>query len=83
LKGAFNPNKSNGFGFGKGREEMAYTGPLAEVIVNKNPGPGTYQLPRTLSNSTFSLTGKPNYNEDREKSKVPGPGTYPPAFCIN
>lgn len=31
-----------GFCFGKGRAEMTITGPLAETINNKNPGPGAY-----------------------------------------
>ncbi len=42
IKGTFSPNASTGFGFGKGREEMEATGPLATVKINKNPGPGSY-----------------------------------------
>jgi hypothetical protein len=37
------PTKSvKGFCFGEGRDEMTITGPLAETINNKNPGPGAY-----------------------------------------
>ncbi len=61
---------------------MEATGPLATVKVNKNPGPGSYEIGTTLSKSAYSLTGKP-HEEDRERMKMPGPGAYPVAFCIN
>lgn len=61
---------------------MEATGPLASVKVNKNPGPGSYDMGTTLSKSAYSLTGKP-HEEDKEKMRIPGPGTYPVAFCIN
>ena len=60
LKSCFSPNHSLGFGFGKGREEMEATGPLATVKLNKNPGPGSYELGTTLSKSAYSLNGKPH-----------------------
>ncbi len=37
---------------------MEATGPLASVKVNKNPGPGSYEIGSTLSKSSYSLTGK-------------------------
>jgi len=52
------------------------------VKVNKNPGPGSYKINSTLSKSAYSLNGKP-HEEDKEKLKIPGPGTYPVTFCIN
>lgn len=61
---------------------MEATGPLASVKVNKNPGPGSYDVGTTLSKSAYSLTGKP-HEEDKEKMRIPGPGSYPAAFCIN
>lgn len=61
---------------------MEVTGPLAAVKVDKNPGPGSYRLNSTLSKSAYTLSGKP-HEEDREKQKLPGPGTYPVVFCIN
>jgi hypothetical protein len=69
-------------GFGKGREEMEATGPLASVRTNKNPGPGSYEHNSTLSRSAYSLTRKP-HEEDKERMKMPGPGSYPVTFCIN
>lgn len=61
---------------------MEVTGPLLSVKQNKNPGPGSYQIPSSLSKSAYSLGGK-LHEEDREKSKIPGPGAYPVTFCIN
>ena len=58
IKSGFAPNATHGFGFGKGREEMEVTGPLATVKVNRNPGPGSYEVGTTLSKSAYSLTGK-------------------------
>ncbi len=37
---------------------MEATGPLATVKINKNPGPGTYEMGSTLTKSAYSLTGK-------------------------
>jgi len=61
---------------------MEITGPLANVKINKNPGPGTYPIPSALSKSTYSLGGK-IVEEDKEKMKIPGPGTYPITFGIS
>lgn len=61
---------------------MEVTGPLLSVKKNKNPGPGAYQLPSTLNSTAYSLSGKP-HEENKEKLKIPGPGTYPVTFCIN
>ena len=52
---------------------MQVTGPLVETIRNKNPGPGSYQLPSTLAKTTFTI-GARNVKEDKEKKQVPGPG---------
>ena len=61
---------------------MEVTGPLASVRVNKNPGPGSYETPSTMTRSAYSLTRKP-HEEDKEKMRIPGPGTYPVTFTIN
>lgn len=61
---------------------MEATGPLANVRLNKNPGPGSYEQNSTLSKSAYSLTKKPQ-EEDKEKMKIPGPGSYPVTFTIN
>jgi hypothetical protein len=60
LPSNFSPNKTHGFGFGKGREEMELTGPLATIKVNRNPGPGSYEINSTLTKSAYSLTSKPH-----------------------
>jgi hypothetical protein len=62
-----------GFGFGEGREEMQCTGPLANVRINRNPGPGSYELPSTLSKSSYSFRERTHLEND-ESRKVPGPG---------
>lgn len=33
-----------GFAFGESRENMVITGPLVNTIINKNPGPGNYEI---------------------------------------
>jgi hypothetical protein len=85
LKSDFDPTHSErkGFGFGKGREEMVVTGPLVEAIKNKNPGPGTYEVPSTLENSNFTFTSKREEIVNKSKSKTPGPGYYPVTLAIN
>lgn len=52
---------------------MEVTGPFVKSKLNKNPGPGSYQHRSQLSQGAFSLRGK-NYQEDKEKLKIPGPG---------
>lgn len=52
---------------------MQCTGPLANVRTNKNPGPGTYELPSTLSKSSYSFRERTHIENDEQK-KVPGPG---------
>lgn len=37
---------------------MKITGPLVASLKNKNPGPGTYELPNTLEKSCFTFTSK-------------------------
>jgi len=39
---------------------MELTGPLATIKVNRNPGPGSYEINSTLTKSVFSLTSKPH-----------------------
>jgi hypothetical protein len=53
----FDESKSHkkGFGFGEGREEMETTGILSAIRNNKNPGPGAYEMPNTLSKISFSI----------------------------
>lgn len=52
---------------------MQATGPLAMVRLNKNPGPGSYELGDTLSKGSFSLRPKTHY-DNNEGRRVPGPG---------
>ena len=61
-------------GFGKGREEMEVTGPFAATKKNKNPGRNSYEFESTLAKTCYSMRGK-NIKEDKEKIKIPGPGT--------
>lgn len=68
-----------GFGFGEGREEMQCTGPLSIVRTNKNPGPGSYELPSTLVKSSYSFRER-NHMENDESRKVPGPGNCTTSF---
>ena len=63
-----------GTGFGEGREEMKITGPFVATQKNKNPGPGAYPSSTTLNKLSYSMVGK-NVKIDKEKIKVPGPGT--------
>lgn len=37
---------------------MIVTGPLAEMINNKNPGPGAYESNSKISKIAYSLRGK-------------------------
>ena len=60
INSEFNRSARKGFGFGKGREEMEATGPMAETLTNKNPGPGSYKLPSTLANSNYRIRGRIN-----------------------
>lgn len=55
---------------------------MSTIKVNKNPGPGSYELNSTLEKSAYTLTSKP-HEEEKSKLKVPGPGAYPVTFCIN
>ena len=61
-------------GFGEGREEMKITGPFVATQKNKNPGPGAYPSNSTLNKLSYSMRGKSSII-DREKLKLPGPGT--------
>ena len=56
---------------------MQATGSLAMVRLNKNPGPGSYELGNTLSKGSFSLRPRTQYDNHGGK-RVPGPGS-----CIN
>ncbi len=53
---------------------MKITGPFVATQKNKNPGPGHYQSNSTLNKICYSLVGK-NIKIDKEKEKLPGPGT--------
>ena len=37
---------------------MTITGPLAETINNKNPGPGAYEPMKRMSKIGYSMRGK-------------------------
>ena len=52
---------------------MQSTGPMAETLTNKNPGPGSYKLPSTLNNSKYSIKSR-IIQSDKEKMNIPGPG---------
>lgn len=54
----FDVKVKKGYCFGEGREEMTVTGPLAEMINNKNPGPGSYEPMKKGSKVAFSIRGK-------------------------
>lgn len=58
ISSTFTPRPSQGFGFGKGREEMEATGPLCTVRTNKNPGPGTYETINPASKTSYSIGSK-------------------------
>lgn len=81
LKGLFEEGKGErtGFGFGEGREEMQATGPLAMVRLNKNPGPGAYDLGNTLQKGSFSLRPRTHYDTNGGR-RVPGPGSCKDPF---
>jgi hypothetical protein len=64
----------SGFGFGEGREEMQSTGPLAMVRLNKNPGPGSYELGDTLNKGSYSLRPR-THDSHSDRTRSPGPGT--------
>ena len=53
---------------------MEVTGPFSATKKNKNPGPASYELSSTLNRTCFSMKGK-NFLLDKEKLKIPGPGT--------
>lgn len=80
IRGLFEESKEDrtGFGFGEGREEMQATGPLAMVRLNRNPGPGSYELGNTLHKGDFSMRPRTHYDTNGGR-RVPGPGscTYP------
>ncbi len=61
---------------------MEVTGPLVSAIKNKNPGPGSYEIPSTNQKGSFSLTGRKD-EVNKEKNKMPGPGFYPVTLAIN
>lgn len=58
LEDSFLKNTKNGFGFGKGREEMEVTGPFVAAKNNKNPGPDNYTLPSMLDKKAFVFRSK-------------------------
>ena len=74
IKSEFDPKGCKGVGFGKGREEMELTGPFSAIKKNRNPAPNSYEHEATLCKISYSMGGK-NIKEDREKMKIPGPGT--------
>ena len=53
---------------------MQSTGPLAQVRLNKNPGPGSYELGDTLHKGAFSLRPK---TQEVNSGRIipPGPGS--------
>jgi hypothetical protein len=52
---------------------MIVTGPLAETINNKNPGPGSYNPLKKVGKIAYSLRGK-IIPPQPEAEKIPGPG---------
>ncbi len=40
---------------------MVLTGPLVNTMINKNPGPGKYDVKGMKSNILYSLSGKIEY----------------------
>lgn len=53
---------------------MIISGPLAETINNKNPGPGAYEPMKKQGKIAFSIKGK--YKDPQpESERIPGPGT--------
>jgi hypothetical protein len=71
-----------GFSFGESREKMMLTGPLANAIQNKNPGPGNYESKNQRSKISYSLAARIKH-EDKEQIAVPGPGQYSSSFSIS
>ena len=61
---------------------MEVTGPLVSAIKNKNPGPGSYEVPSTNEKCCFSFSGRKD-EVNKEKNKIPGPGFYPISLSIN
>lgn len=53
---------------------MQSTGPLAIAKLNKNPGPGSYELGNTLQKGSFSLRPR-THNDNQQRKRVPGPGS--------
>lgn len=51
---------------------MTVTGPLAETVNNKNPGPGAYEPIKKIGAVAYSLRGKFK-SPQPEAEKVPGP----------
>ena len=58
------------------------TGPFVASKKNKNPGPGSYEIPSMLEKNSFMIHEKLN-SLDSSKKLGPGPGTYPVSFTIN
>ena len=58
------------------------TGPLANAIQNKNPGPGNYDSKNQRSKISYSLAARIKH-EDKEQIAVPGPGQYSSSFSIS
>ena len=81
IKGLFEATaQRKGTQFGESRQvelcsiqNMMSTGPLSTIKLNKNPGPGAYELRSTLSKSTYSFNAGTNL-ENKEQAMVPGPG---------
>lgn len=68
---------------------MQSTGPLAMVRLNKNPGPGSYELGDTLNKGAYSLRPR-THDSHSDRSRSPGPGSCtfltnldPTSFGIN
>ncbi len=58
---------------------MEATGIMSASRNNRNPGPGTYEVPSTLSKVSYSMKDRVRLDGD-EPSKVPGPGNCTPLF---
>lgn len=52
---------------------MTITGPLADTVNNKNPGPGAYEPMKKMTKIGYSLRSKIKPPQP-EAEKVPGPG---------
>ena len=53
---------------------MTVTGPLADTVNNKNPGPGSYEPMKKIAKIGYSMRGK-IIPPQPEAEKVPGPGS--------